>query len=321
MSVSVSGRASKFEFKVKQTWRFVFLLPKNGCLIILASCTTSVLCNLFKELFLYRLLQTLSPLALLEVPFVLESGCKGMTFRRNTKTLRKKNLIFGDILTVIYKLKSICERTHYIIYRVIATNEVKKTDYFLSLLLWFPWDMHQKHSPSRLYRTPTSIHNNPFRRNPLDIIGQDASPTALPFPFRSNCHPDFIDALPKRSALERVFLQNHYLNKSQASGNSSPERSASESSLNAWPRLCLTTRRWRMAAASTSSASSRSANAFRTFFGWLLNKLQRASKGFTTGLFTVIVSMSLLFSSNFRTSASCLQHTQRFAEHQFFLQN
>lgn len=50
-------------------------------------------------------------------------------------------------------------------------------------------------------------HNNPFRRNPLDIIGQDASPTALPFPFRSNCHPDFIDALPKRSALERVFLQ------------------------------------------------------------------------------------------------------------------
>lgn len=34
-------------------------------------------------------------------------------------------------------------------------------------------------------------HNNPFRRNPLDIIGQDASPTALPFPFRSNCHPDF----------------------------------------------------------------------------------------------------------------------------------
>lgn len=76
-------------------------------------------------------------------------------------------------------------------------------------------------------------HNNPFRRNPLDIIGQDASPTALPFLFRSNCHPDFIDALPKRSALERFFLQNHYLNKSQASGNSSPERSASESSLNA----------------------------------------------------------------------------------------
>ena len=76
-------------------------------------------------------------------------------------------------------------------------------------------------------------HNNPFRRNQLDIIGQDASPTALPFPFRSNCHPDCIDALPKRSALERVFLQNHYLNKSQASGNSSPERSASESSLNA----------------------------------------------------------------------------------------
>ena len=73
-----------------------------------------------------------------------------------------------------------------------------------------------------------------------------------------------------------------------------------------------------MAAASTSSASSRSANAFRTFFGWLLNKLQRASKGFTTGLFTVIVSMSLLFSSNFRTSASCLQQTQRFAEHQLF---
>ena len=112
-------------------------------------------------------------------------------------------------------------------------------------------------------------HNNPFRRNPLDIIGQDASPTALTFPLRSNCHPDFIDALPKRSALERVFLQrfqkgiiifnerliffgqrlcppfkfrkvlytgihtHRYLNKSQASGNSSPERSASESSLNA----------------------------------------------------------------------------------------
>lgn len=53
-------------------------------------------------------------------------------------------------------------------------------------------------------------HNNPFQRNPLDIIGQDASPTALPFPFRSNCHPDFIDALPKRSALERVFLQKRH---------------------------------------------------------------------------------------------------------------
>ena len=50
MFVSVSERASKLESKVKQTWRFVFLLPKNECFIILASCTTlSVLCKSFQR--------------------------------------------------------------------------------------------------------------------------------------------------------------------------------------------------------------------------------------------------------------------------------
>ena len=54
--VSVSERASKLEFKVKQTLtvRFSSTQERTLC-FVLASCTTSVLCNLFKELFLYSL--------------------------------------------------------------------------------------------------------------------------------------------------------------------------------------------------------------------------------------------------------------------------
>ena len=54
--VSVSERASKLKFKVKQTLtvRFSSTQERTLC-FVLASCTTSVLCNLFKELFLYSL--------------------------------------------------------------------------------------------------------------------------------------------------------------------------------------------------------------------------------------------------------------------------
>ena len=47
--------------------------------------------NLFKELFLYSLSRTLLNLVLLEVSFVLESGCKGIFFFRTAKKNFKKS--------------------------------------------------------------------------------------------------------------------------------------------------------------------------------------------------------------------------------------
>ena len=57
-----------------------FLLPKNECFIILASCTTSVLCKSFQRTLFFIRFYLRTNLVLLEVSFVLESGCKGMTF-------------------------------------------------------------------------------------------------------------------------------------------------------------------------------------------------------------------------------------------------
>jgi len=51
--------------------------------------------NLFKELFLYSLFSnSFFNLVLLEVSFVLESGCKGSTFSVITKTFKEKNAQF-----------------------------------------------------------------------------------------------------------------------------------------------------------------------------------------------------------------------------------
>ena len=58
--------------------------------------------NLFKELFLYSLSRTLINLVLLEVSFVLESGCKGSTFSVISKTFAGKMLIFIMLLTLLY---------------------------------------------------------------------------------------------------------------------------------------------------------------------------------------------------------------------------
>ena len=57
--------------------------------------------NLFKELFLNAIL-TRTHLVLLEVSFVLESGCKGSTFSVISKTFAGKMLIFTMLLTLLY---------------------------------------------------------------------------------------------------------------------------------------------------------------------------------------------------------------------------
>ena len=57
--------------------------------------------NLFKELFLLTFFFR-TYLVLLEVSFVLESGCKGSTFSVISKTFLHKMLIFRRILTVIH---------------------------------------------------------------------------------------------------------------------------------------------------------------------------------------------------------------------------
>ena len=57
--------------------------------------------NLFKELFLFAS-RILLNLVLLEVSFVLESGCKGIAFLKTSKTFAGKSWIFSLILTDVY---------------------------------------------------------------------------------------------------------------------------------------------------------------------------------------------------------------------------
>ena len=59
--------------------------------------------NLFKELFLLTLSSQQRNLVLLEVSFVLESGCKGITFFLFSKAFQEKSLLFATILTVVYR--------------------------------------------------------------------------------------------------------------------------------------------------------------------------------------------------------------------------
>ena len=71
---------------------------------------------------------------LLEVPFVLESGCKGMTFRRNTKTLRKKNLKQSANLTVIH-IRDSTREWFTLLYNmndgIRKCNDVKVTEWLI----------------------------------------------------------------------------------------------------------------------------------------------------------------------------------------------
>ena len=107
--VSVSERASKLESKVKQTWRLVFLLPKFLYYINnvgFASCTTlSVLCKSFQRTLFSSPSDSTSSLVLLEQWLLLESGCKGMTFSRISKTFEEKSWIFVIVLTFICKIR------------------------------------------------------------------------------------------------------------------------------------------------------------------------------------------------------------------------
>ena len=109
----------------------------------LASCTTlSVLCKSFQRTlsinlaaprqlkqvslrstctsFLFSFLRTLFNLVLLEVSFVLESGCKGITFLLNSKTFGEKSLLFVAILTVVYTFVSV---------HIIYNTHKSKIDY------------------------------------------------------------------------------------------------------------------------------------------------------------------------------------------------
>ena len=113
MFVSVSERASKLEFKVKQTWRFVFLLPKNECFIILASCTTlSVLCKSFQ-----RTLSLFSPSS----SCFCEPACFGKRMQRYSFLLNHQRF-YDKILINIFSFNSYLHN-HYKISNKLDKNE------------------------------------------------------------------------------------------------------------------------------------------------------------------------------------------------------
>ena len=83
-----------------------FLLPETECLAASASLLVlllSVLCNLFKELFLHTP-KLPSASVLTALAFVLESGCKGMTFFRTCKIYTGKSLKNRAFLTSVHSL-------------------------------------------------------------------------------------------------------------------------------------------------------------------------------------------------------------------------
>ncbi|WP_337616772.1 hypothetical protein, partial [Prevotella sp.] len=84
-----------------------------------------------------RFSRTLFNLVLLEVSFVLESGCKGSTFSVITKTFLHKILIFRRILTVIHI------NTMFYCVRAQSTHTIGLYSTSLTKCHYFPYYIRQ----------------------------------------------------------------------------------------------------------------------------------------------------------------------------------